>query len=424
MTRLEPGNFPVAHSSRRSLLKASMALGALGTVGRPLVAAADTAANGTVTLPFANGERPTVAVGTFPQKGEMILQRTRPPLLETPWSVFEKNLFTPNDQAYVRWHMNDFPRSVDVSTFKLKVFGEVEKPYELTLAELVSSFPPTQIAAVNQCSGNSRGFVAPRVSGAQWAHGAMFNAMFTGVTLAKLLARAGVKPGASHVAFRSLETLQAPFPIADNFEKVLPLDRATNGATTVAYEMNGTQMPLLNGFPLRLIVPGWYGTYWVKMLSEIEVLNHPGSGFWMSTAYKVPNNPTGAMTPGQAGVSMVPISSMVPRSFFTVPAASRAVSVGKAAILRGFAFGGDSALKSVKISVDGGTSWHEANLGKNWGEYGAREWTSGFTPPKAASYTVMVKATNMAGMEQPVQAVWNPGGFMYNPIEHIDLQAS
>lgn len=411
-------------ASRRALLKTGLALGALGTIARPSLAAADTASNGTVTLPFANGVRPTVAAGTFPQKSEMILQRTRPPLLETPWSVFEQNLFTPNDQAYVRWHMNDFPTSVDISKFRLKIFGLVDKPYELTLDELVSSFPPVQIAALNQCSGNSRGFIAPRVSGAQWGHGAMFNAMFTGVPLAKLLARAGVKPGASHVAFRSLETPVSPYPAADHFEKVLPLDKANDRATTIAYEMNGEQMPLLNGFPLRLVVPGWYATYWVKMVSEIEVMNHPGTGFWMTTAYKVPDNRAGAMLPTQVDVKMVPISEMAPRSFFTSPSKSQSVPVGKPVTIKGFAFGGGSALTTVQISTDGGTTWHNAKLGKNWGEYGAREWQSGFTPTTAGTYRVMVKSSNMGGLEQPMKAGWNPGGFMYNAIEHLDIQAS
>ncbi len=415
------GEQPKLNASRRSLLKTGMALGALGVVARPSLAAADTASNGTVTLPFANGVRPTVAAGTFPQKGEMILQRTRPPLLETPWPVFEQNLFTPNALTYVRWHLNDYPTSVDVSKFKLKIFGQVEKPYELTLDELVSSFPPTQIAAVNQCSGNSRGFISPRVPGAQWAHGAMFNAMFTGVTLAKLLARAGVKPGASHVAFRSLETPVAPYPAKTHFEKVLPLDKANDGATTIAYEMNGEQMPLLNGFPLRLVVPGWYATYWVKMVSEIEVTNHPGTGFWMTPAYQVPDNRAGAMVPGEVGVKMVPISAMVPRSFIN---SVGKVPVGKPVALKGFAFGGGSALTTVQISIDGGTTWHPARLGKNWGEYGAREWASSFTPPKAGTYRVMAKASNAAGLEQPMDGRWNPGGFMYNAIEHIDIQAS
>jgi DMSO/TMAO reductase YedYZ molybdopterin-dependent catalytic subunit len=408
-------------ASRRSFLKAGIGLGAAGLLASRY-ATAETP--NTVTLPFANGERPLLPAGTFPGKGEMILQRTRAPLLETPWPVFQQHLFTPNDQAYVRWHMNDFPTAVDVSTFKLRIFGEVENPYELSLGELVHEFPPAHLAAINQCSGNSRGFISPRVSGAQWANGAMFNALWTGVPLSKLLARAGLKPDATHVAFRSLETRVPPYPPADQFEKVLPLARANDGAVTVAYEMNDDTMPLLNGFPLRLVVPGWYATYWVKMLSEIEVMNHPGEGFWMTTAYKIPDTPTGSMTPGEAGIKMVPISAMVPRSFITAPDQGQSVTSGKPLTVKGFAFGGNSALKSVNVSTDGGVTWHDAKLGKNWGEYGAREWQTRFTPATPGTYRIMVKATNMAGQEQPMQGGWNPGGFMYNAIEHLDIQAS
>ncbi|OYV58047.1 MAG: sulfide dehydrogenase, partial [Acidiphilium sp. 21-62-4] len=175
------------------------------------------------------------------------------------------------------------------------------------------------------------------------------------------------------------------------------------------------------GFPLRLVVPGWYATYWVKMVTEIEVTNHPGTGFWMTPAYMVPDNRAGAMIPGEVGVKMVPISAMVPRSFInTVDKAT----AGKPVALKGFAFGGNSALTTVQISTDGGTTWHPARLGKNWGEYGAREWASSFTPPKAGTYRVMAKASNAAGLEQPMEGRWNPGGFMYNAIEHIDIQAS
>ncbi len=409
-------------TSRRTVMAGAASLSAYalsGGLGR-----ADAAITKTVALPFANGDRPIVPAGTFPQKGEMILQRTRAPLLETPWSVFQKHLFTPNDQAYVRWHMADFPTSVDTNTYRIKVSGAVKKPFELTLEELVRMFPAKRMAAVNQCSGNSRGFINPRVAGAQWANGAMYNAMWTGVPLSRLLAHAGLTGKGTHVAFRSLEQGGGLYPPSATFEKVLPLNRANDGDVMVAYQMNDADMPLLNGYPVRLIVPGWYSTYWVKMLAEIEVMSHPGEGFWMTTAYKIPDTPNGTMTPGETGVKMVPINAMVPRSFITSPNQNQPAAHGKPLTVKGFAFGGNSALKSVKISTDGGTTWHDAQLGKNWGEYGAREWQLSFTPEKPGTYRIMAKAVNAAGQEQPMKAGWNPGGFMYNAIEHIDIQAS
>ncbi|OYV53097.1 MAG: sulfide dehydrogenase [Rhodospirillales bacterium 20-60-12] len=414
---------PVAgRLKRRSLLQASVAAGAMGALAATAPRAwADDA---TVSLPFDNGVRPIVAAGTFPGKGEMILQRTRAPLLETPWDVFRQHLFIPNDRAYVRWHMADFPTSVDPGTFRLKISGAVDRPYELTLAELVNEFAPRKLAAVNQCSGNSRGHISPRVAGAQWNNGAMYNAMYTGVPLSVLLAKAGVKPSATHVAFRSLEQLTPPYPAADRFEKVLPLGRANDGDVMVAYEMNGDTFPLLNGFPTRLVVPGWYSTYWVKMVHEIEVMEHPGEGFWMKVAYKVPNNPTGAMTPGQKGVDFVPISAMVPRSFITSHVDGDKIQTGRTINAEGFAFGGNSAVKAVEFSSDGGATYKPAVLGKNWGKYGNRAWRVAFEIPKAGAYTLMVRATNEAGQTQPKIAAWNPGGFMYNAIEQINVVAS
>src|SRR5438309_6820174 len=149
-------------------------------------------------LPGGPGTRPITT--DFPQKGPMILQRTRPPLLETPMEVFDRGVFTPNDQFYVRWHWAVIPTSVDADAFRLSVRGHVNQMLSLSIGDLLK-MPRVELAAVNQCSGNSRGFFSPRVPGAQWAHGAMGNARWTGVLLRDVLDRAGVKPGAIQVRF-------------------------------------------------------------------------------------------------------------------------------------------------------------------------------------------------------------------------------
>jgi DMSO/TMAO reductase YedYZ molybdopterin-dependent catalytic subunit len=405
---------------RREFLKMSALLGAAGLFAGHSLSARAAAM---IDLPFVNGERKIIPAGTFPQKGEMILQRVRPPLLETPWSVFDRHIFTPNDQFYVRWHMPDFPDHVDVKTYRIRVTGLVKKPLEISLEELLHDFPLREMAAVNQCSGNSRGFVNPRVNGAQWANGAMGNAVWAGVALRELLQRAGVKKGATHLAFRSLEKGMAPFPADTRFEKVLDLEHGNDGEVMLAYAMNGATMPLLNGFPVRLVVPGWYSTYWVKMLTEIEVMDHPGTGFWMTKAYLIPDTPTGYMTPGEKGVKMVPINRMKPRSFFTEPGSGARVAKGHPVQVGGIAMGGSTALERVLFSADGGAHWQKASLGHDYGPYSFRAWQASFTPEKAGTYTLMVKAVNRQGEEQPLQGGWNPGGFMYNAIEHLPLQA-
>src|SRR5204863_465859 len=145
------------------------------------------------------------------------------------------------------------------------------------------------LAAVNQCSGNSRGLAQPAVPGAQWANGAMGNAKWMGVRLKDVLDRAGVKPGALRVRFAGLD--QPVVDGAPKFMKSLALDHARDGEVMIAYAMNGGQLPLLNGFPLRLVVPGWYSTYWVKMLDRIEVIATEDENFWTKNAYLIPDTP-------------------------------------------------------------------------------------------------------------------------------------
>ena len=372
-----------------------------------------------VELPFAPSER--ALTKGFPQKGPMILQRTRPPLLETPFEVFDRGVFTPNDSFYVRWHWAVIPTEIDVGTFRLSVGGHVDKELSLTLKEIVDGLPRVELAAVNQCSGNSRGFTEPRVPGAQWANGAMGNAKWMGVRLKDVLERAGVKAGATAVRFAGLD--DPVVPEAPKFMKSLALDHASDGEVMIAYAMNGEQLPLLNGFPLRLVVPGWYSTYWVKMLARIEVLAAPDENFWTRNAYLIPDTPGADMKPGQTGLTMVPITRMVPRSFVTNLKDGATLKAGTKTLVRGIAFGGDTGVKSVELSVNGGTSWLPTVLGRDEGKYSFRQWQAEVTP-SAGNVALMVRCTNDGGLVQPVANNWNPSGFMHNGIETVHLKAA
>jgi DMSO/TMAO reductase YedYZ molybdopterin-dependent catalytic subunit len=134
----------------------------------------------------------------------------------------------------------------------------------------------------------------------------------------------------------------------------------------------------------RLVVPGWYATYWVKMLNEIEVLDQPDANYWTKTAYTIPDTPHASITPGQTGVKMIPINRMVPRSFVTNVNSGAALSVGAPTPVRGIAFGGDSGVAAVDVSTDGGKTWRPADLGKDEGKYSFRQWQTLFTPPSPA----------------------------------------
>ena len=399
--------------SRRRLLGAA-AFGGLA-LSRPAWAQA------AIDLPLPGGPGARQITTGFPQKGPMILQRTRPPLLETPFEVFDKGVFTPNDQFYVRWHWAVIPTDIDIGKFSLAVHGHVDRTLSLSLNDILKGLPSVELSAVNQCSGNSRGFFQPRVPGGEWANGAMGNARWTGVRLKDVLDKAGVKPGAVQVRFKGLE--QPVVDDAPHFMKSLDIDHARDGEVMIACAMNGQQLPLVNGFPLRLVVPGWYATYWVKMLNDIEVLNQPDTNYWTKVAYTIPDTPHANVKPGETGVNMVPINRMVPRSFVTNIASGHELKAAAPTTLRGIAFGGDSGVASVDYSIDGGQSWRQAQLGEDHGKYGFRQWQTQITLPSAGKYSLLSRCTNSNGVAQPDTPNWNPSGFMRNVVEAVDVSA-
>jgi hypothetical protein len=247
----------------------------------------------------------------------------------------------------------------------------------------------------------------------------MGNARWTGVRLKDVLNRAGVKAGAIQVRFNGMD--EPVVPDAPDFMKSLEIDHARDGEVMIAYAMNGEQLPLLNGFPLRLIVPGWYSTYWVKMLNNIEVLDQPDTNYWMKTAYTIPDTPGANVKPGETGFKSVPISRMVPRSFITNIKEGDRLQVGASTLARGIAFGGDTGVSRVDFSSDGGKSWQEAELGADQGKYSFRQWQRRFTPPTPGDQVLMVRCTSSSGEVQPDTPNWNPSGFMLNVIERTPV---
>jgi DMSO/TMAO reductase YedYZ molybdopterin-dependent catalytic subunit len=392
----------------------------LGRAGVAGLACATTPAwaQATIDLALPGGPDTRAITTAFPEKAAMILQRSRPPLLETPFEVFDKGVFTPNNEFFVRWHWAVIPTKVDVAAYKVAVRGHVNQALSLSMADLLA-MPRVELAAVNQCSGNSRGLFQPRVSGGQWANGAMGNAQWTGVRLRDVLDRAGVKAGGVAVRFNGLDE-----PVVDgapDFMKSLDVDHARDGEVMLAYQMNGEQLPLLNGFPLRLIVPGWYSTYWVKMLNDIEVLDALDENYWMKTAYRIPDTPHASVKPSESGFKTVPINRMVPRSFFTNVTDETTVKSAAAVPVRGIAFGGDCGVSQVELSADGGLSWQKTALGREEGTYSFRQWSTQITAPESGILTLRVRCTNTKSEVQPAEPNWNSGGFMRNAIESVRL---
>ncbi len=404
----------MAELSRRAALGA---LGA-GAAAAPLWAQ-HIAQLGVDNLGFDNGARRIAS--DFPEKGAMIVQRSRAPLLETPWDVFGQNVFTPNDRFYVRWHYPDIPLSVDTAAFRLRIGGAVATPRALSLGELLK-LPRVEIAAVNQCSGNSRGFFTPRVAGAQWGHGAMGNARWTGVRLKDVLDRAGIAPAA--VAVRASGLDRPPVEGAPWYAKSLDLAHAMEGDVMIAFAMNGAPLPMLNGFPIRLVVPGWYSTYWIKALDRLELITAPDDGFWMAKAYRIPTAANATVAPGTKDFPNQPIGAMVPRSWITTLADGAAVPAGKPLTLAGIALGGASGVAKVEISRDGGQGWQPATLGADLGRYSFRQWRAELPPLAAGAARISVRCTAADGRTQSFTPVWNPSGYMLSTIETITVRAA
>lgn len=347
----------------------------------------------------------------FADKRAMLLHRQRAPLLETPFEVFDKSVFTPNDRFFVRWHYSDIPLDIDAAAFRLKLGGAVRQPLALSLPELLR-LPRVEVNAVNQCSGNSRARFSPRVPGAQWGDGAMGNARWTGVRLRDVLNKAGVAAGARRVRFAGLDR---PPEGADWFAKSVDIDHALDGEVMIAFAMNGAALPVLNGFPLRLVVPGWYSTYWIKALDQIEVLAGDDPNFWMAKAYRIPTAPGASVVPGAKDFETTPINRMVPRSFFTSHASDIATRAGAPISLRGIAMGGASGVARVELSWDG-ASWQAAALGRDHGQYSLRAWSAQLTAP-AGTHILRLRCTSTSGQTQSATPIWNPSGYMLNTIE-------
>jgi DMSO/TMAO reductase YedYZ molybdopterin-dependent catalytic subunit len=390
--------------SRRTLLVGS----ATGLAAMPLLA--NSAGLIDLGLPGGPGQRPLARA--FADKRDMIVQRLRPPLLETPMAVFDSGTITPNDRFFVRWSGGVMPTSVDPASFRLTLRGAVRRPLQISLDEMAGVGETVEVTAINQCAGNSRGFSQPRVTGAQWGHGAMGNAVWRGVRLRDLLDRAGVGGDAKRVRFAGLDT--PLLPGAPQKIKSLPIDIARRDDVIVAWGMNGEMLPLLNGYPLRLVVPGWFATYWIKMLADIEVLSvDADASYFMAKSYRMPAVP---VRPGDKDFPTVPITTMGPRSFITSHADGARVLRRQPLILSGIAMGGDCGVARVDILADGRS--HRASLGADEGAHSFRRWS--VTIPATAG-PVGPRCTNANGVAQPLEQAWNPSGYARTVVETIGL---
>jgi DMSO/TMAO reductase YedYZ molybdopterin-dependent catalytic subunit len=407
--------------ARRALLKTlvqSAALYGAAHLIPTIVRAAET------PLGFANlpeGALDSQVLDALPGKLPLIKKSFRPPNFETPVEYF-KDVITPNNAFFVRYHLSSIPQ-VDAKAWRLKIGGEsVEAPFELTLDSLKRDFEQVELVAVCQCSGNRRGLFEPHVAGVIWGPGAMGNAGWKGVRLRDVLNRAKLKKGALEIVLNGADG--PVLPATPDFVKSLPVWKAMDENTIVAYEMNGEPIPHWNGFPARLIVPGWTATYWTKHIVSLDAIAKPFDGFWMKSAYRIPLGkfPQIERFTSQDSEVNTPITDMVVNSLITSITRGSKAAAGKPFEVAGIAWDGGYGMATVEVSTDGGNTWRRAQLGKDHGRYSFRPWALTFTPDRAGTLQVMAKATNRNGEAQTFSLIANPAGYQHNVVQTVPLQ--
>jgi DMSO/TMAO reductase YedYZ molybdopterin-dependent catalytic subunit len=365
-----------------------------------------------------DGTREEAALEALPGKQKLIKLTERPPNYEAPIEAF-RTAVTPNDQFFVRYHLAAIPTMADLGKWSLSVGGEAaERQVSLSLDDLQKDFEQTDVAAVCQCSGNRRGLSQPHVAGVEWGYGAMGNAVWRGPRLKDVLAKAGVKSGAVEVWLDGADSqLLANTP---DFRKSLPMDKAMADDVIIATSMNGKPLPHLNGYPARVVVPGWTATYWMKHVTNIELSTKALGSFWVQKAYRVPAGMFAVdhPFPSQDNATTWPITEMVVNSVVADPIDGSRLPSGGFTI-EGVAWDRGHGIRQVEVSLDGGKSWKQATLGRDLGRYSFRAFSLHTGKVEAGNHVISSRAINNAGETQADRLKFNPAGYHNNVPQQI-----
>lgn len=359
----------------------------------------------------------------LPGKQPLLKRSFRPPNYEALLATFG-DVITPNDRFFVRWHLLNIPE-VAAADWRLALSADGSaQQVELSLEQLKREFEPVEIVAVCQCSGNRRGLSDPHVPGVEWGYGAMGNARWRGARLKDVLARIGVAKDALEVAFDGGDS--APLEATPDFRKSIPIWKALEEGTLVAYEMNGAPLPHWNGFPARIVVPGWTATYWMKQVVSIRVLTKPLGGFWMSTAYRIPKGkfPQVDRFVSQEAETTTPITEMVVNSLITSPVDGQRVSARAPLVIRGIAWDGGAGIRRVEVSTDEGRNWQAADLGIDLGRYSFRPWQFVHRGAPGGRLAILARATNAQGSTQVEELIFNGPGYHNNVIHRVNVDVA
>ncbi len=354
-------------------------------------------------------------------KEGLVLLNDRPINAETPPHLLDSPITT-NEHFFVR-NNGGIPANTDADGWELTIDGLVDNPLKLSIADLKEQFEVVKLALVIECAGNGRFFFSPPPGGNQWTYGGVGCAYFTGVRLRDVLNKAGVKKEVVYTANVGADPHLSRDPDRLPISRGLTIEKAMAEDVLLAFEMNDTEIPVLNGRPLRLVVSGWPGSCSQKWLTRIWLRDVVHDGPKMGgTSYRVPRYP---VAPGQdVHLEDFEIIERLPvKSLITNPVTKSDVS-GKSVEVRGHAWSGDRTIKSVEVSIDFGASWTPADLAApvNFGAW--QNWKKTVAFPQSGYYEVWSRATDSEGATQPSAIPWNPKGYLNNAIHRVAVNVA
>lgn len=337
----------------------------------------------------------------------LIVLAEKPMVAETPLAVQDEQL-TPNPRFFIRNHFG-IP-TLEASAWRLDIGGTVSQPRSLSLADL-RKLPARRIQATMECAGNGRSFFPPPTEGNQFGYGAVSTSSWTGVSLGDVLGPNPFQPGTVEVMFQGADQGFEKNVGADiYFQRSLPVDIALHPDTILAYEMNGEPLPVDHGFPVRLLVPSWYGVASVKWLKEIRALDQPFQGYFQVRRYVYPsdNGP-------------IPLRERRLRAVITQPTTDAVLMTGPVEV-RGVAWSGNQPITRVELSTDDGATWSSVDLEPSDSPYAWQRWHAVWQANQPGHYTLKVRATDASGTVQPEAAAWNLLGYGNNGIQSLPVE--
>lgn len=342
----------------------------------------------------------------------LVLRRADPLNCETPISELTGGTVMPSARFYVRNHFA--APAIDGAQWRLEVGGLVRRPLRLGLRQLLNL--PAQVMNVTlECAGNGRSSLSPAVAGEQWGLGAVSTAEWRGVRLMEVLDRAGVESQSTEVVFRGADGPSGPNPLGPSrFERSLSLDDVRQSEVLLAYAMNGEALPVQHGYPLRVIVPGWYGVAAVKWLTEIEVIGHRFTGYFQNQKYVYEWDRDGQIEKEAVRRQRV-------RALITQPAIDEEVDAGEI-VIRGLAWSGMAPVARVEVSLNG-EAWQPARLLSHGSRYAWEGWELITHVGVAGRITIRARATDQSGRTQPEQPEWNRLGYGNNAVQQVCIRA-